>query len=96
MKLLSGLLLISSVLVIVFAQRPRIPPGYEIVDRVPAEGRLAERPPQETALMARAFSGRDCFWIRFCTGRRRWARDQQCFWLRVCSTAGDDNNDFQF
>lgn len=90
MKLLINLL-ICSILAVVFTQRPRIPSGYEIVESVRAEGELADRPPQEAALMARGFGdgGRDCFWIKFCRGRG-WFRERQCFWLKVCST-GDDN-----
>lgn len=87
MNALNVLLFISFLLAIVIAQ-PRAPRGYRLVNRVPAEGELANRPPQETRL--RSFGGdggEDCFWIKFCYSRRR------CFWFQFCSSGsgGSDN-----
>lgn len=77
MKVFSTVLLLCFIFSIVLAQRPRVPPGYKLVDRVPAEGSLANRPP-ETRQMASRF-GADCFWIKFCSKGK-------CFWFKYCSS----------
>jgi hypothetical protein len=87
MRIFCVLLLISCLLGIALGQQgPRVPPGYRLVERVPAEGALANRPPETPQVAARGLNGGNCFWIKFCSGGQRKGRGQQCFWLKFCSS----------